>query len=192
MVDPIEVPVPGLVVLIGAAGAGKTTLAARLFEPAEVLSSDALREAVGGDAANQRATRAAFGILHREAGRRLAARRLVVVDATNIETGARATLLRLARAARVPAVAIVLVAPAADVHARNSGRTGRIVPPDVVGRHLGRLGRLGGDPATVAATLLAEGFVAAHVLPTTADLERVRVVRRPTATARESGPVSPP
>ena len=67
--DPIEIPVPGLVVLIGAAGAGKSTLAVRLFAPADVLSSDDLRAAVSGDAADQRATRTAFGILHREVRR---------------------------------------------------------------------------------------------------------------------------
>ena len=67
----LELPVPGLVVLIGAAGSGKSTLAARLFAADELLSSDALRAAISGDAADQRATRPAFAILHREALRRL-------------------------------------------------------------------------------------------------------------------------
>src|SRR4051812_3594638 len=57
---------PSLVVLVGAAGSGKTTLAARLFTPDEVISSDMLRAAISGDAADQRATRPAFRILHRE------------------------------------------------------------------------------------------------------------------------------
>ncbi|MDQ3128933.1 MAG: AAA family ATPase, partial [Chloroflexota bacterium] len=89
----IALAVPGLVVLIGAAGAGKSTLAARLFAPADILSSDALRAAIGGDAADQRATRPAFAILHREARRRLAEGRLVVVDATNVEMSARRPLI---------------------------------------------------------------------------------------------------
>src|SRR5258706_10982325 len=104
--DPIDIPVPGLVVLIGAAGAGKTTLAARLFEPSDLVSSDALREAVSGDPTNQRATRPAFRILHGEVRRRLATGLLVVVDATNVEPTARATLRRLAATAQVPALAI--------------------------------------------------------------------------------------
>ncbi|HEY8987503.1 MAG TPA: AAA family ATPase, partial [Candidatus Limnocylindrales bacterium] len=78
----VEVGAPWLVVLIGAAGAGKTTVARRLFAPDELLSSDELRAAVSGDAADQRATRPAFAILHRELGNRLAAGRLIVVDAT--------------------------------------------------------------------------------------------------------------
>ena len=43
-----------LVVLIGAAGAGKSTLAARLFAPDEIVSSDALRAVISGDEADQR------------------------------------------------------------------------------------------------------------------------------------------
>jgi predicted kinase len=177
--EPLVIPSPALVVLIGAAGAGKTTLAARLFEPDEILSSDALREAVGGDPADQRATRPAFRILHREVGRRLAAGRVVVVDATNVETGARAGLLGLARAARAPAIAIAILAPAAEVHARNAGRPGRVVPAEVVDRHLDRLDRLGGGPEEVVARLLADGFAAAQVVATLAELDRVAVLRSP-------------
>jgi predicted kinase len=182
--DPIDVPVPGLVVLIGAAGAGKSTLAARLFEPSEIVSSDALREAVSGDAADQRATRPAFRILHREVSRRLAAGRLVVVDATSVEATARATLRRLAAAARVPAIAIALVPSATEVHARNASRVGRVVPRDIVDRHLGRLGRLGATSAAIAAALLVEGFAAAHVLRSADEIDAVEVQRVATSVSR--------
>ncbi|HYL40591.1 MAG TPA: hypothetical protein VET90_04715, partial [Candidatus Binatus sp.] len=37
----VSLPEPCLVVLVGAAGSGKTTLAGRLVEPNQVLSSDA-------------------------------------------------------------------------------------------------------------------------------------------------------
>ena len=177
----LVVDAPGLVVLIGAAGAGKSTFAAATFEPAEVLSSDALREAVAGDPTDQRATRVAFSILHREVRRRLAAGRLVVVDATNVERHARLSLVRVARAAGRPAAAIVLAPDAATVHARNALRPGRVVPPDVVDRHLAALAQLGGDPAAIVATLRLEGFAAVHVVD---DVGPPLVVRR-----RVSGPV---
>jgi predicted kinase len=160
---PIEIPVPSLVVLIGAAGAGKSTLAARLFDPGEILSSDDLRAAVAGDAADQRATRTAFSVLHREIPRRLAARRLVVVDATNVERSARAALRGRAWAAGAPTIAIAVLTDPAEIRRRNAGRD-RIVPPEIVDRHLRRMALLGSDPAAVVATLLAEGFSAAHAV----------------------------
>ena len=174
----IEVPVPGLVVLVGAAGSGKSTLAARLFEPSEILSSDVLRKAVSGDGTDQRASRLAFSILHREARNRLLAGRLVVVDATSVQRAARLQLVRLARDAGAPAIAIAIVADPRDVHARNAGRPGRSVPTDVVDRHLAGMARLGGGQDAARATLLAEGFAVAHVLATTAELDGAGPIRR--------------
>ena len=160
----IAVRVPGLVVLVGAAGAGKSTLAARLFAPSEVVSSDDVRSWLTGDSADQGATRLAFSVLHREVRRRLAAGGLVVVDATSVQVSARRALLRIARAAGVGATAIVIRTPSAAVHARNAGRPGRVVPADVVDRHLAALEALGADPGSIVARLLAEGFDAVHVL----------------------------
>ena len=171
---PLRIPDPSLVVLVGAAGAGKSTLAARLFDPSEILSSDAYREAVSGDAADQGATRLAFRILHREVGRRLAAGRLVVVDATNVETAARRELLARAAAAGTAAVAIVLALPAAVVSAQNAARVGRHVDQAVVDRHLDRLAT-----ALAGGRLDGEGFSAVHVLRTAADVDAIRIERMP-------------
>lgn len=171
----IALDVPAVAVLIGAAGVGKSTFAAANFAPDEVLSSDALRAAVSGDPADQGATKAAFSILHREVGRRLAAGRLVVVDATNVERHARLALVRLARAAGASPVAIVLVADPATVHVRNATRPGRVVPPGVVDRHLAAMGRLGDDVAAIAATLRIEGFDDVHLI---ADDRPVTIRRR--------------
>ena len=147
----LVLPDPSLVVLVGAAGAGKSTLAARLFGPDEILSSDALRAAVSGDEADQRATGVAFRILHRSLQRRLLDGLTTVVDATNARPEDRRPLLSRARVTRVPAVAIVLDLPAGDIQVQNAGRTGRVVDPAVVERHLAAIrrtldtGGLGGE-----------------------------------------------
>ena len=175
----VRVASPSLIVLVGAAGSGKTTLAARLFEPDDVLSSDALRAAVSGDAADQDATRSAFSILHREVARRLAIGRLVVVDATSVERHARRSLLRLAAAAGVRATAIVLALPGDQVHAQNRGRAGRSVPTDVVDRHLERIAGWDsrGNTTGIVETLSAEGFASVVVVRSAEQAASLRIVR---------------
>jgi protein phosphatase len=165
---------PSLVVLVGAAGSGKSTFAAGHFAPDEILSSDRFRELIAGDAADQRATRPAFGRLHRELTKRLAAGRLTVVDATSIEQAARRGLVQRAQAAGVPATAIVLDLPPGVVLARNAARPERTVEEEVVRRHLARLRtQLDGPEAPIA----REGFDAVVIVRDPGDLDRL-VVRR--------------
>ena len=170
----LAVPDPSLVVLIGAAGAGKSTFAARHFSASEILSSDGYRALIAGDEADQGATRAAFGRLHRELRRRLAAGQLTVVDATNLETTARRALLERSKAAGMGAVAIVLDLPEAVVLARNAGRIGRVVDEAVVRNHLARL-RAAIDWS--GAGLLVEGFASVLVLRDPLETEALTVVR---------------
>jgi predicted kinase len=123
----------------------------------------------------------AFGILHRELLKRLAAGRVVVVDATNLTKASRAAIRSRASLSRVPAVAVVLAAPAAVVHARNVERAGRAVPADAVDRQLEAAAALGDTAAAITARLLAEGFASVSVVDagSTAALDRVAIVRRP-------------
>jgi protein phosphatase len=173
---------PSLVVLVGAAGAGKSTFAARHFAEGEVLSSDRFRAIVSGDEADQSATRAAFGRLHRELARRLANRRLTVVDATSVEPSARRALLVRARAAGVPAVAIVLDLPPSVVLTRNAERRPRTVAEEIVLHHLERLRASvdGSDPA-----IHHEGFDTIVLLRDEAEADQVIVRRRRTDDAHE-------
>lgn len=168
----ILLPDPSLVVLVGAAGAGKTTFAARHFGPDEILSSDAFRAVVAGDESDQRATGPAFAMLHRELGRRLRGGSLTVVDATNVLVAARRPLLHRARATGLPASAIVLDLPATTVLERNAGRVTRVVDPTVVERHLAAVrDTVDGD------RLGEEGFAQVVVLRTVAELDAVVVAR---------------
>jgi protein phosphatase len=177
VVTEIDLPDPSLVVLIGAAGSGKSTFAARNFAADEVLSSDRFRAMVSGDEADQGATHAAFGRLHRELARRLAAGKLTVVDATSVESSSRRALLARAAAAGVPATAIVLDLPVEIVLARNAARRPRVVDEDVVRHHLARLRTSLDGPAP---QLEREGFAQVVVLRDPADIDSVRIRRRPT------------
>ena len=148
----IEIPGDALVLLVGASGSGKSTLAARLFPAGSVLSSDALRDKVSGDPANQAASARAFRILHAQAARRLAAGQLCVVDATNISAASRRPLHALGATHGRPVIALVLDLPAHLCLARNAARIGRTVPEAVIQRQLVSLrqtldeGRLGAEP----------------------------------------------
>jgi protein phosphatase len=187
--DPLElaVPVRGIVLLVGAAGAGKSTFAARHFRPTEILSSDAFRALVGDDEGDQSATAPAFDVLTRVVGHRLRRGRLSVIDATNVTPGDRRTWLRLANAARRPTVAIVFNLPEALCQERNSSRRSRVVDTAVVTRQVTGVRLTLGDPVG----LLAEGYAAVHVLDDSASIERVQVVRDSTL-VRPPAPVIDP
>jgi len=171
----IVIPDPSLIVLIGAAGAGKSTLAARHFAPDEVLSSDRFRRLVSGDEANQAATKAAFVALHAALERRLADGRTAVIDATSVEPSSRRALLARATAAGIPASAIVLDLPAAIVIARNAARPARVVDMEVVRHQLDRLRAALDGPEP---PLWREGFDQIVVLHDPAEVDRL-TIRRP-------------
>src|SRR5437588_12636975 len=118
----ITIPELALVVLIGPSGCGKSTFARKHFKATEVLSSDYCRGLVSDDENDQAATKDAFDVLHYIAGKRLAAGRLTVVDATNVQPEARRPLVALAKEHDVLPVAIVLDLPESVCTQRNVGR----------------------------------------------------------------------
>ena len=114
-----------LVVLIGPSGAGKSTFARRHFKPTEVLSSDYCRGLVSDDENSQDATTDAFEVLHFIASKRLAAGKLTVIDATNVQPEARKPLVALARQYHCLPVAIVFDLPERTCRERNHARPDR-------------------------------------------------------------------
>ncbi|MDX6333328.1 MAG: hypothetical protein QOG05_668 [Streptosporangiaceae bacterium] len=170
--EPRELGIPelSLVVLIGVSGSGKTTFARQHFGPFEVISSDFCRGLVADNENDQAATADAFDVLAYIAGKRLAARRLTVADATNVQPFARKQLVELARAHDVLPVAIVLDLPENLCTQRNSGRPDRTFASSVIHRQHDQLRRsLRG--------LNREGFRKIHVLRTPAEVEAAVVVR---------------
>src|SRR6187401_3103190 len=121
----LTIPELSLVVLVGVSGSGKSTFAARHFLKTEVLSSDVCRGLVSDDENNQAATKEAFEVLHFIAGKRLAAGKLTVVDATNVQPESRKPLVELAREFHCLPVAIVFNLPERLCQERNRQRADR-------------------------------------------------------------------
>lgn len=128
----LTVPELSLVVLIGPSGSGKSTFARKHFKATEVLSLDFCRGLVSDDENDQTATDDAFEVLHFIAAKRLAAGRLTVIDATNVQTEARKPLVALAREYHCLPVAIVFNLPEKLCQERNRQRPDRSFGPHVV------------------------------------------------------------
>ncbi|TMD07228.1 MAG: hypothetical protein E6J02_07360 [Chloroflexi bacterium] len=123
-----------MILLVGPAGAGKSTFAAANFEPSQVLSSDYARQLVSDDASDQTASSQAFAILRFIVARRLPRGRLTVIDATNVRPRDRRPFLQLASRFSRPAVALVFDVPLLVCLERNRLRPGRLVEEDAVRR----------------------------------------------------------
>jgi len=166
----LAVPELSLVVLVGASGSGKSTFAATHFKPTEVISSDFCRGLVADDENDQSATKDAFDVLHYIAGKRLAAGRLTVVDATSVQPEARRPLVELAREHDVLPVAIVFDMPVGTCVTRNASRPDRDFGAHVIHRQHAQLRKsLRG--------LQREGFRTVHVLRSAADVADVTITR---------------
>jgi protein phosphatase len=168
----IKIPDLSLVVMVGVSGSGKSTFAARHFLPTEVISSDFCRGLVSDDENDQSATGDAFDVLHFIAGKRLAAGRLTVADATSVQPAARQPLIELARQHHVLAVAIVIDVPEAICAARNAARPDRAFGAHVLRQQRAQLRRgLRG--------LRREGFHRVYVLDGEAEVDGAVVEREP-------------
>jgi predicted kinase len=169
------IPDPSLVVLIGAAGSGKSTWAST-WPATQVLELDRFRALVSDDAGCQEATDDAVFALEAVLEARLARRKMVVVDATNCEQAARANLIAAARRHGVPTVALVVPTPASVCVERQKGRPAnrRVPEPVVLAQHAAMVDAWPGLPG--------EGFdhvvVAENVYRLQPLLQRLSDVRR--------------
>ncbi len=168
----LKIPELSLVVLIGPSGCGKSTFARKHFKPTEILSSDFCRGLVADDENDQSATKDAFEILHFIASKRLAAAKLTVIDATNVQSEARKPLVALARQFHVLPVAIALNLPERVCADRNKARPDRTFGPHVIRNQSQDLRRS-------LRNLEREGFRHTHVLNTAEDVDAAVIERQP-------------
>lgn len=168
----LTIPELSLVVLVGPSGAGKSTFARRHFRATEVLSSDFCRGLVRDDENDQSGTEDAFAVLHFVAARRLAAGRLAVVDATNVQPESRKPLVALARQYHCLPVAVVFDLPERLCQERNRQRPDRNFGPHVVRQQCQQL------PRSLRG-LRREGFSQVFTLSSPEEVETAVVQRQP-------------
>ena len=176
----IEIPASALVLLIGAAGSGKSTFAAGHFASGDVVSSDQLRARIGGSESDQRANEDVFERLQALVQDRLAAGVLTIIDATNTDWMRRTALIGMARHHRRPVIAIVFDLPLEICLSRIAARP-RTVRAAVVRRQVSEVRR-------DRDRLDLEGFTAVHLLGSARQVERanVEIKKGPVARALSS------
>ena len=127
----ITIPRNTLVILVGPAGCGKSSFAAKHFQSTQIVSSDECRALICDDPGNQRVTPLAFELMHAIIAMRLRFGRLTVADATNLKHQDRRPLIRLAEQTGFDAAAIVFNTPLDVCLARNARRQ-RVVPAEAI------------------------------------------------------------
>ncbi|MCC6863228.1 MAG: polynucleotide kinase-phosphatase, partial [Rhodobacteraceae bacterium] len=130
------------------------------------------RGLVSDDENNQACGDDAFAVLNFIASRRLAAGKLTVIDATNVQMESRRELIELARRYHVIPVAIVFNLPPEVCHERNASRPDRQFGPHVVRNQNSQLQRS-------LRSLRKEGITNSFILNSVEEVNRVKIERTP-------------
>jgi alkanesulfonate monooxygenase SsuD/methylene tetrahydromethanopterin reductase-like flavin-dependent oxidoreductase (luciferase family)/predicted kinase len=133
----VALPDPALVVLVGAAGSGKSTWALDHYRVAEVVSSDDLRAVVGSGPADLDASSDAFDLLERIVAARLSRGLTTVVDTLGLDAERRIAWRDAARSAGLAAAVVLLDTPGEECRRRNARRD-RPVPAPVLAEQVRR------------------------------------------------------
>jgi F420-dependent oxidoreductase-like protein len=120
--EPVQLPSPCLLVLVGPGASGKSTWAAAHFSPDTIVSSDRLRALVGSGDDDISASEDAFALLNTIVERRLGRRVTTVIDSLGLDASKRRAWLETARRCQVPCVAVTFDTPARECRTRNRER----------------------------------------------------------------------
>jgi alkanesulfonate monooxygenase SsuD/methylene tetrahydromethanopterin reductase-like flavin-dependent oxidoreductase (luciferase family)/predicted kinase len=126
-----DLPEPAVVVLVGAAGSGKSRWARQRYAPNEIVSSDALRGIVGSGPADLGASVEAFALLDQIVAGRTKRRLTTVIDTLGLDRDRRLGYLAAARTARMPAIVVMMTIEDRLCRQRNARRD-RPVPAPVL------------------------------------------------------------
>lgn len=128
---------PGsLVVLIGAAGSGKTTFARQHFYSSSIICPDEIRHELLGDMSNQSSGDLVWSTVYRRIGERLARGLTTVVDSTGASTRVRNTFIDTAKMYNASLYGLVFNEPLSvcitRIAQRNDTRRSVEVPREVI------------------------------------------------------------
>lgn len=176
----VRIGEPALIILVGASGSGKSWWASENFLPNQVVSSDALRAAVGEGEHDLGASANAFALLREIVRMRTAAKLTVVVDTLGTDASLRTDLVKLARGAGLAVHAVVLDAPERLCRDRNATRS-KPVPATVLSAQM---------LSIIAARdrIAEEDFDGVHIVTTERPLS-VRVVGKDFVSPRPPMPI---
>lgn len=130
---PAPVARPGMIVLVGLPGSGKSYLAREIVRryPAAALDSDALRQVLfPAPQHSEREHHRLFPALHVLMGRLLERGIPIIIDATNLKEANRRPFYQIAKKRGVRVVLVRVWAPKAVIRARLAGRTSARDPED--------------------------------------------------------------
>lgn len=168
----IKIPRLAYVVLIGTTSCGKSTFAKKNFLPTEVISSDFCRSLITDNENDLTITKDAFELLHFISRKRLAAGKLTVVDATNVQKEARKPLIEIAREFHCIPVAIVFDISERVCQDRNKSRSDRNLGPHVIKNQSAQLHQS-------MRHLKQEGFRHIFTIKSEEEANSVEIVREP-------------
>jgi F420-dependent oxidoreductase-like protein len=130
-VEPLNLPSPCVVVLVGPGASGKSTWAEAHFPADQIVSSDKLRALVGAAEDDITASADALALLDQVVRQRVGRRLTTVIDTLGLDPDRRRGWRALAREQDLPCVAVAFDTPPAECRARNRARAKRI-PADVL------------------------------------------------------------
>lgn len=130
---------PELIMLVGVAGSGKSTIGMRIAAQHKgeiaLLSSDTIRGEIYGDESCQKNPGRVFDILHQRAVRALSQSISVIYDATNLSCKRRMNFLKSIAHIDCRKECVIVIATPEDIKERMEKRE-RKVPMEVVHRHI--------------------------------------------------------
>ena len=105
-INEIIIEDPSLILLVGVGSSGKTTFAKKHFLPTQIISSDVCRANICDSETDMRFLQPGFQLLNEILVKRLQAKKLSVIDATNTRLEDRQGYLKMACKYHIPTIAI--------------------------------------------------------------------------------------